>query len=168
MGLALYPGTFDPVTRGHVDVIERASRLFDRVEVAVSEESGRETLFTPSERVRLIEAALEDAEIGAAEVVPVRTFDGLLVDYAERRGADVLVRGLRRASDFDAEYQMAVANRTMRPGLETVCLITSGEYGHISSTLVREIYRHGGDLAPFVPDAVRTKLERRRTSGSFE
>lgn len=168
MGLALYPGTFDPVTRGHVDVIERASRLFDRVEVAVSEAPGRETLFTPPERVRLIEAALEDAEIGAGADVPVRTFDGLLVDYAEQRGADVLVRGLRRASDFDAEYQMAAANRTMRPGLETVCLITSGEYGHISSTLVREIYRHGGDLAPFVPDPVRTKLERRRTSGSFE
>lgn len=162
MALALYPGTFDPVTRGHLDILERALGLFDRVEVAVSEEPGRETLFTAAERAHLFEVALGDRD------VPVRTFEGLLVDHAAEREADILVRGLRRSSDFDAEYQMAVANRTMNPDVETICLITSGEYGHISSTLVREILRHGGELDSFVPDAVLPLLRRKGEAGSID
>lgn len=158
MALAIYAGTFDPVTHGHVDVLRRARALFDELEVAVAADPGRDTLFATEERVELFEAVLSEGP------VPVRPFRGLLVEYAAERGAQVLVRGLRRTSDFDPEYQMAVANRRMEEDLETVFLMTSPDYGHVSSTLVREIYRHGGDLEPFVPEAVRRRLETHRNA----
>ena len=150
MNLALYPGTFDPFTYGHLDVLRRALHLFERVEVTVAVNAGkRAVLFTPEERCRLIEACT--AELDG---VTVAAFEGLLVDRARERGADVLIRGLRQVSDFDFEFRMAFANRKLAPELETVFLMTSEAHALISSTIVRDVHRWNGDVSKFVPPPV--------------
>jgi pantetheine-phosphate adenylyltransferase len=155
--VAVFPGTFDPLTLGHLDLIERASSLFEALEVTVAVNDSKSNLLPVAERAELIRGAT--AHLGN---VSVGSFEGLVVDHARMRGAGVLVRGLRQASDFEYEIRMAFANGQMAPDIETVFLMTSADRAFISSTLVREIYRWGGDISPFVPGVVSEFLKSRR------
>ena len=159
MSLALYPGTFDPFTYGHLDVLERAIRLFDEIEVTVAINASKKTLLTTEERCDLIRKCTADLE-----GVTVAAFEGLLVDRARDRGAKALLRGLRQVKDFDYEFRMAFANRKLHPDLETVFLMTSEEYAFISSTIVRDVYRWQGNLAKFVPPPVVQALNEKQKS----
>lgn len=143
---ALYPGTFDPFTFGHRDVLERALRIFRRVEVTVGVNVEKETLFSTQERTSLVRRCTQDLER-----VQVAAHEGLIVDRAQHVGAGALVRGLRQVSDFDAEFRMAFANRKLAPELETVFFMTSEEYALISSSMVRDAHRWDGDVSKFVP-----------------
>ncbi len=159
MALALFPGTFDPVTFGHLDILDRALRIFDAVEVTVAVNSGKTPLFTLEERCRLVEAC-----VAGRPGVSVAPFEGLIVDRARARGATALVRGLRQVSDFDYEFRLAAANRRLFPELETVFLMPSEENLLINATFVRDIHRWGGDLASFVPQPVLDALRDKRVS----
>ena len=164
MKLALYPGTFDPITLGHLDVLARALYLFDRVEVTVAVNDAKTTLFTLEERVRLIDASA--AELAGAERLTVTAFEGLLVDHARAQGAIALIRGLRQVSDFDYEFRMALANRRLAPEIQTVYLMPSEDHTFVAASLVREIHRWGGDTSSFVPEAVEQAFrERARDEG---
>jgi len=155
--IAVYPGSFDPVTNGHLDVIERASRLFDRVIVAVGRNAGKSALFSAEERVSLLwEACAPWTNVEAV------SFDGMLVGFAREQGAAVLIKGLRAVSDFEYEFQMALANRHLASDIETMFLMTSAEYQFLSSSIVKEIARVGGDVAPLVPEVVARRLDRWR------
>lgn len=157
MALALYPGTFDPFTYGHLDILERASQLFDEVEVTVAVNAGKQPLLSVEQRLDLIRRCAE----GLAGVT-VAAFEGLLVDRARERGAVALVRGLRQVSDFDYEFRMAFANRKLYPDVETVFLMTSEQHALISATIVRDVYRWAGDLTAFVPPLVAEALRAKR------
>ena len=157
--VAVFGGTFDPVTHGHLDIMVRGIRLFDQVRVCVAKE-GRQTLFTPEERVDLVRAALAAAE--APEGITVELFEGLMVEHARACGAQVLLRGVRDVSDLEYELQMAFANRGLAPDLETVLLPPSPGMILVSSSLVREVARLGGDVTAWVPDPVVAALEARR------
>lgn len=150
---ALYAGTFDPFTYGHLDVLERALHLFDEVEVTVAINASKRTLFTIEERCELIRQCTTHLPN-----VRVEPFEGLLVDHARDRGAVALVRGLRQVSDFDYEARMAFANRRLFPELETIFLTTSEQYALINASIVREIHHWGGDLTSFVPPPVVAAL----------
>jgi pantetheine-phosphate adenylyltransferase len=150
---AIYPGTFDPITRGHIDLIERAARIFDRVIVAVAENRGKTPLFNLQERVRLAEESVQG--IGGVEVVG---FDTLLVECARAHGAHVILRGLRAVSDFEFEFQLAGMNRHLDHELETLFLTPSEKYAFISSSVIREIARLGGDISGFVTERVNAAL----------
>jgi pantetheine-phosphate adenylyltransferase len=150
---AIYPGTFDPVTNGHVDLVRRATRLFDRVVVAVAASTVKQPLFTLDERVELAKTVLAQFER-----VEVRGFKALMVDFAAEVKADVIVRGLRAASDFEYEVQLAGMNRSMQPEIETVYLSPDLEYTFLSSTLIKDIARHGGDVSRFTHPAVNGAL----------
>jgi pantetheine-phosphate adenylyltransferase len=152
----VYPGTFDPVTNGHTDLILRAARLFDRVIVAVAVDTGKTPLFSTDERVALIRAAL-----GPRANVEVLPFQGLLVEFTRQLGVSVIMRGLRAVSDFEYEFQLAGMNRRMAPDVETLFLTPAETYSYISSSLVREIARLGGDVSTFVPPAVQAALKER-------
>jgi pantetheine-phosphate adenylyltransferase len=154
--LALYPGTFDPFTFGHLDIVERALRTFDAVEVTVAVNASKRALLSTEERCELIRRCTAHLD-----GVTVASFEGLLVDYARMRGAGALVRGLRQVSDFDYEFRMAFANRKLYPELETVFLMTSEAHALISSTIVRDVYRWGGDLSAFVPPPVLDALQKK-------
>jgi pantetheine-phosphate adenylyltransferase len=160
--LAVYPGSFDPLTNGHVDIIERGARLFDRIVVAILNNAEKTPLFSVTERVAIIREVFKERPN-----VSVDTFDGLLVDYARRKGASVLVRGLRAVSDFEYEFQMALMNRHLAPGLETVFMMPAEEYTYISSRLIKEVFTLGGEVAglvpPIVEDRLRVKQAGRRT-----
>ncbi|HLT45829.1 MAG TPA: pantetheine-phosphate adenylyltransferase [Rubricoccaceae bacterium] len=162
MKLALYPGTFDPITLGHLDVLERALTIFDRVEVTVAVNVAKQTLFSLEERVRLIEASV--AEVEGHERVVVTSFEGLLVDHARARGAVALIRGLRQVSDFDYEFRMALANRRLAPEVQTVFLMPSEAHTFLAASIVREIHRWGGDTSSFVPAPVQQAMARRRVA----
>ncbi len=153
MRLALFTGTFDPFTLGHLDILERALKLFDKVEVTVATNANKVTLLTAEERCSVI-----NASIAHLENVSVATFEGLVVEYARRRKAVALIRGLRQAGDFEYERPMAIANRKMHPGLETVFLLPSEQHSFVSSTIVRDIHRWGGDVSAFVPEPVLRML----------
>lgn len=154
--IAIYPGTFDPITRGHSDLVERASRLFDSVVVAVAANPGKRSLFSLEERQHLARTAL--AEYANVEVC---TFDGLLVEFAREKQAQVILRGLRAVSDFDYEFQLAGMNRKLAPDVETLFLTPAEQYSNISSSLVREIAALGGDVSPFVHEEIRAELARK-------
>lgn len=158
--LALYPGTFDPITNGHLDVLARAAKLVDALEVTVAVNAEKKTLFSADERVALIRQCADD--IGLTNVT-VATFEGLIADYARQRGATALVRGLRQVSDFDYEFRMAFANRRLNPALETVYLMTGEDHAMISSSIVRDVHRWGGDVGLFVPLPVVEALRRKST-----
>jgi len=157
---AVCPGTFDPITNGHLDIIRRARRLFDRVIVAVLNNEEKSPLFSLSERMDLARESLKDMP-----EVEVDCFNGLLVDYARRRGAEAIVRGLRAISDFEYEMQMAMMNRRLDEGVETVFLMPSETYSFLSSHLVREVARLGGSLQGLVPPVVTRALELRLGAG---
>jgi pantetheine-phosphate adenylyltransferase len=150
---AIYPGSFDPVTNGHLDVIQRAGRLFDEVIVAVALNEQKNTIFSADERVELIRHAAE----GMAHIRIVR-FDGLLMDFAREMGASAVVRGLRAVSDFEFEFQMALMNRKLEPNVETIFLMPAEKYTYISSRIVKEIARLGGNVDAFVPVSVVSAL----------
>lgn len=154
--IAIYPGTFDPITNGHSDLIARASRLFDRVIVAVAENTSKTTTFTAEERVQLAMDVLRDTP--GVEVYP---FDTLLVDFAARHQANVILRGLRAVSDFEYEFQLAGMNRRLAPTIETLFLTPSEQYTYISSSLIKEIASLGGDVSEFVHDHVKAALNTR-------
>jgi pantetheine-phosphate adenylyltransferase len=147
--VAVYPGTFDPITNGHVDIVRRAVALFDRVIVAVAENVRKAPLFSLAERSAMIRTS-----IGDDPRVEVDSFSGLLVDYAQRRNASVLIRGLRAIADFEYEFQFAHMNRHLAPGVETVFLMTSEESFYVSSSLVKEVATMGGDITRIAPPAV--------------
>jgi len=153
--IAVYPGSFDPVTRGHEDLIRRSLAFADRVIVAVAVNVAKQALFTLEERVALMREAVQDP------AVEVQSFDGLLVRFARQVGATVIVRGLRAVSDFEYEFQMALMNRTLAPGLETVFLVPAFDLTYISSSLVREVARFGGDVSELVHPAVQQALRRK-------
>lgn len=156
MRSVVYPGTFDPVTNGHVDLIYRASRLFDRVVVAVAVDTGKTPMFSTAERVALVRASL-----GEHSNIEVVEFEGLLVNFAHSLGVGVIMRGLRAVSDFEYEFQLAGMNRYMAPDIETLFLTPAEKYSCISSSLVREIARLKGDVSAFVTPAVQAALTRR-------
>ena len=158
--IAVYPGSFDPITNGHLDVIERAAHMFDRVIVAVAHNPEKSPMFSPEERVELARAASRKLKN-----VDVEEFEGLLVKYARERGATVLVRGLRAVADFEFEFQMALMNRRLDGTVETIFLMPKDEYTFISSRLVKEIAGLGGDVSAFVPSDVQRALAKRRAAG---
>ena len=151
--IAIYPGSFDPITLGHLDIIERGSKLFDRVVVAVLRNPGKTPLFTVEQRLRQIHTAIQHLP-----QVEVDSFDGLTVDYANLIGAKVLLRGLRVMSDFEKELQMAHINKTLSKEIETVFLATSTDHGFLSSSIVKEIARFNGSIDHLVPDHVATEI----------
>ena len=160
MRTALCPGSFDPITKGHLDIILRASRLFDRVVVLVSVNPDKRTAFSVEERVSLIRAVTGDLEN-----VSVDAYEGLLVDYARQIGATASVRGLRAVSDFEYEFQMALAHKKLNPQLETIFLNTNSKYMYLSSSLVKQIAAFGGDIDDFVPQAIIEPIKRRLSKG---
>lgn len=156
LNTVLYPGTFDPITNGHLDLIQRASKLFDKVIVAVAASSGKNPLFSVDQRVSLVEQVV--AEMPNVEVCG---FSGLLVELARKKRANALLRGLRALSDFEYEFQLANMNRRLAPEIESLFLTPAEQYSFISSTLIREISQLGGDVSEFVPPAVQSALEKR-------
>jgi pantetheine-phosphate adenylyltransferase len=158
--LAVFPGSFDPMTNGHVDIITRSARLFDRVIVAVLVNREKSPLFSMDERVEIARAVLKDVPN-----VEVDTFDGLLVDYVDRRGANVVVRGLRAVSDFEYELQMALMNRRLNGKIETVFMMPAERYTYTSSRLIKEVFRLGGQVNGLVPDMVEERLRRKLAAG---
>jgi pantetheine-phosphate adenylyltransferase len=150
---AIYPGTFDPITYGHIDVVERASRLFPRVIVLVARNTSKSPLFSGEERVTMIRRVFRNKPR-----IEVDEFDGLLVNYARRRKAGVIIRGLRAVSDFEYEFQMALTNRKLAPAVDTVFLVPHERYTYLNSSIVREVARLGGDVSEFVPPTVRSML----------
>jgi len=153
---AIYAGTFDPMTLGHLDVVARAARIFPELTVAVTAVTGKTPLFTQEERVELVQAAVKDLPN-----VKVTLFDGLLVEYARLQGASVLIRGLRAFSDFEYEFQMALTNRRLAPDIETLFLMPKQDYSFLSSTNVKQVASLGGDVSEFVPSAVAKALSSR-------
>jgi pantetheine-phosphate adenylyltransferase len=156
MRTVIYPGTFDPLTNGHLDLIRRATRLFDRVIVAVSDNEAKHPVFTLAERKRLVELSVR----GVARV-EVDTFAGLLVDYVARRSGHAILRGLRAVSDFEFEFQLALMNRKLNEDIETLFMMPKETYTFLSSRVVKEITRLGGDVSDFVPGPVRLALRRK-------
>jgi pantetheine-phosphate adenylyltransferase len=159
---ALYPGSFDPVTLGHIDIIRRAARVADRLVVAVGVHHGKAPLFPAEERVSMLRDAISASRDGAGATVEVVTFSGLVVDAMREAGAGLLVRGLRDATDFDYEMQMAGMNAAMAPEIDVVFLPASPAHRHIAASLVRQIAAMGGDVSPFVPPLVAERLSRAR------
>jgi pantetheine-phosphate adenylyltransferase len=155
--VAIYPGTFDPVTMGHLDIASRALRLCDRLVVAVGDNRNKSPLFTVPERIALIQESLQQQEIDGR--ITVDTYQGLTVDYARKIGAGLIVRGLRAVTDFEWEFQLALINRGQDPRIETVCLMTSQEYSFLSASTVRELAMLGGNLDEIVPPNVAEALK---------
>jgi pantetheine-phosphate adenylyltransferase len=153
--IGIYPGSFDPVTRGHEDLIRRSLGFVDRVVVAVAINIAKQPLFTKDERLDLIRETVKD------DRVEVQAFDGLLVDFARSVGASVIVRGLRAVSDFEYEFQMALMNRNLAPGIETVFLVPAFDLTYLSSSLVREVARFGGDVSALVHPVVQRALKQK-------
>jgi pantetheine-phosphate adenylyltransferase len=151
----IYPGTFDPVTYGHLDVLARAARLFDRVTVAVAHNPGKGPLFTPEERMAMFLPNIKDLPN-----VSVTMFDGLLVDFAMEQKANAIIRGLRALSDFEFEFNMALMNRHLKPEIETLFVMPRGAYSFTSSNLVKQVARYDGDVSHFVPPNVAVALRR--------
>ena len=151
--LAVYPGSFDPLTNGHVDIITRGARLFDRIIVAILINAEKSPLFTMDERVEIARQVFKDVPN-----VEVDTFDGLLVDYVERRKAQVIVRGLRAVSDFEFEFQMALMNQRLNGKIETIFMMPAVQYSYISSRLIKEVFALGGRVHGLVPELVEARL----------
>lgn len=156
MRIAIYPGSFDPMTNGHLDVVQRAAKLFDRVIVAVAKNEGKHPLFTQAERVALVEKA-----VAKLKNVEADSFDGLLVEYVAAKKARAIVRGLRAVSDFEFEFQLALMNRKLDENIETIFMMPKDTYTFLSSRIVKEIARLGGDVTQFVPPNVQVALKKK-------
>ncbi len=154
--MAIYPGSFDPITNGHLDLIQRGSALFDRLIVAILRNDEKRPLFSVEERMEMLREV-----IGGLSNVEVGSFDGLLVDYAAQQGASVILRGIRAISDYEYELQMALMNRRLRPEIETVFLMAGEAHSFISSRLVKEVIRLGGNISGLVPPSIEGRLKRR-------
>jgi len=154
--IAVYPGSFDPITNGHLDIIHRGLEVFDELIVAVARNSEKKALFSNEERLQMIQEA-----VGENPRLRVDTFEGLLVDYVVAQKARVILRGLRAVSDFEYEFQIAQMNHTVREEVETLFMMTSVPYGYLSSSIVKEVAALGGDIASFVPEPVRAALKKR-------
>jgi len=163
MSTVLYPGSFDPPTLGHLDLIQRGVVAFGRIEVAVADNSTKQTIFSVSERIALLEASLGELDpTGAlAQAVELTSFDGLVVDYCRRRGLKLILRGVRNAADLEFEKQMAFTNRQMNPEVDTVFMAPSLQYSSTSSTLIKEIAMHGGDVSKWLPKTVICALQKK-------
>jgi pantetheine-phosphate adenylyltransferase len=155
--LAVYPGSFDPLTNGHIDIIERGTHLFEKIIVAILVNAEKAPLFTTQERVEILKEVFR-----SHPNVEVDTFDGLLVDYVTRRKANVIVRGLRAISDFESEFQMALMNRRLNPHVETVFMMPAEQYTYISSRLIKEVFSLGGRVSGLVPAIVETRLQEKQ------
>ena len=160
MRTAIYPGSFDPFTNGHLDVVQRASRLFDRVIVAVARSDSKQALFTVEERLALMRESIRTIPNVEADA-----FEGLLVEYVQRSSAQAVVRGLRAISDFEFEFQMALMNRKLNENFETIFMMPKDTYTFLSSRIVKEIARLGGNVSPFVPPHVQSALAARQALG---
>jgi pantetheine-phosphate adenylyltransferase len=156
MRTAIYPGSFDPLTNGHLDVVQRAAKLFDRVIVAVAKNEGKHPLFTLEKRVALVKQSVKKMPN-----VTVDAFDGLMVDYVVSKNARAIVRGLRAISDFEFEFQLALMNRKLNENVETIFMMPKDTYTFLSSRIVKEIARLGGDVSPFVPPHVQAALKQK-------
>lgn len=156
MKKAVFPGSFDPITNGHVDVIKRALKLFDRITIAVARREEKSPIFTMEERTALVKRVIADIDR-----VDVKAFDGLLVDFVKKEKACTIIRGLRTISDFDYEFQMALTNRKIAPDIETIFFLASVQYAYLSASLVKEIARMGGELKEFLPGPVITALKKK-------
>ena len=156
MSKALYPGSFDPVTNGHLDVIRRGLRIFDELIIAVADNPAKHVTFTKEERVELLQKVTKEIKN-----VEVTSFDGLVVDYTHKMKVSVILRGIRTISDFEYEYQMALTNRTFADDIETVFVMTHEEYSFVSSRLIKEAVSMGGDVSSFVPKVVEQSLRRK-------
>ena len=154
--IAVYPGTFDPITNGHLDIIERGLRLFDGLVVAIAESPVKEPLFTVDERIRMVKEATKKYKN-----VKVESFNCLLIDYIHKKKANIILRGLRVISDFEYEFQMALTNRKLAPDIETAFMMTAGDYSYLSSRFIKEIARLGGKIDCFVPPNVAKMLRER-------
>ena len=154
--LAVFPGSFDPVTNGHVDIILRSAHLFERIVVAVLVNEDKQPLFTPEERVAIISDVFSEYPN-----IEVDTFDGLLVDYARRRRASAIIRGIRAVSDYEYEFQMALMNRHLEPSLETVFMMPAEQYTYLSSRLIKEVFSLGADVRALVPPAAEEWMRRK-------
>ena len=150
----IYPGTFDPITYGHLDVLGRAAKLFDHVTVAIAANVGKGPRFSADERQQMVEAS-----IGELTYVTVTTFDGLLVEFAMAQKAQAIIRGLRAISDFEFEFNMALMNRHLQPALETIFVMPNEQFSYTSSTLVKQVAKYGGDVSHFVPPVVAAALK---------
>jgi pantetheine-phosphate adenylyltransferase len=160
MSVAVYPGSFDPITNGHLDIVERAANVFDTLIVAVLANPKKAPLLSVDERIAVIREALSEAGAPAGGKVEVASFDGLTVDFARQHKASAIVRGLRAISDFETEMQLAHNNRALAPAIDTVFFMTSAENSYVSSSLVKEIASFGGDVSRMVPVAARGALDR--------
>ena len=154
--IAVYPGTFDPLTNGHIDIIERGLKIFDKVIVAVAKSSDKHTLFPVDERIKMLSDATEKMNN-----LRVEFFDGLLIDFVKDAGAKAIIRGLRAVSDFEYEFQMAVTNRKLLKNVDTIFLMSTVKYSYLSSSIVKEVAKYGGDIDGMVPEIVSKKLKRR-------
>ena len=154
MKIAIYPGSFDPVTFGHIDIINRAYKMFDKLVVGVLNNSNKKPLFSSEERVNIIEKLYKDTE-----QIEVMSFDGLLIDFAHKVGAQVIVRGLRAVTDFDYELQLSQTNRVIAPDIDTIFLTTNLRYSYLSSSIVKEIASYGGDISEFVDKDVAIEVK---------
>jgi pantetheine-phosphate adenylyltransferase len=154
--VAIYPGSFDPLTNGHLDLITRGARLFDRLIVAILRNTQKQPLFCVDDRMEMIREAASPLSN-----LEVDSFEGLLIDYAARRGANAILRGIRAISDYEAELQMALLNRRMRPETETIFLMSREEFSFISSRMIKEIITLGGDVSQFVPECVGARIRRK-------
>ena len=157
--LAIFPGSFDPLTNGHVDIILRSAHLFERILVAVLVNAEKQPLFTAEERVAIVRDVFREYPN-----IEVDTFDGLLVEYARKRRASAIVRGLRAVSDFEYEFQMALMNRHLEPTLETVFMMPAEQYTYLSSRLIKEVYKLGGEVKGLVPAAVEDAMRRKQSA----
>ncbi len=158
MRVAIYPGTFDPLTNGHLDIVERAARLFDRLIVLVADNPTKEPIFSAAERVQMIREAV--ASLPDQTGITVDSYRGLTVDYARRVGAQAMIRGLRAVTDFEWEFQLALINQKLAAEVETVCLMTAQEHSFLSASMVRELAQYGGDLEDLVPPHIAAALQR--------
>ena len=153
--IAIYPGSFDPITNGHLDLIKRASKLFDEVIIAITQNANKSSFLSIDQRVDAV-----NKSITVLDNTRVLSFDSLLVDFAREHNAQIIIRGLRAVSDFEYEFQLSGMNKRLNPGIETLFMTPSEEFANISSSLVREIYTLGGDISAFVPDTVKIILHK--------